>query len=134
MKDRPAIRITRFTIPGPPVGYLRMTQGQVKLMRIPRHKLTPQSVKVRDRIQRYFDYKELASFCGFRLKFDRSPKKRILLHAMIYFKDKKHPDPENVRKGIQDALFTSDKYVAGCYDFEYDPDNPRVEIEIVEAE
>ena len=46
MKDRPAIRITRFTIPGPPVGYLRMTQGQVKLMRIPRHKLTPQSVKV----------------------------------------------------------------------------------------
>lgn len=128
------VRITKFIVPGDPGGYLRMTQGQVKLMKIPRHKLTPNLLKVYDRIERYLSYKEFVNYCGLKLKFERSPRKRILLHVMIYFRNNKHPDPENVRKGIQDALFTTDKYVAGCYDFDYDKDSPRAEIEIVEAE
>jgi hypothetical protein len=31
-------------------------------------------------------------------------------------------------KTISDALFTTDKYVFGDFDFDYDPINPRVEV------
>jgi hypothetical protein len=51
---------------------------------------------------------------------------------MIYFRNRKHPDPENVRKGIQDAVFRKDNLVAGNVDFGYDAMNPRVEIEIID--
>lgn len=53
------------------------------------------------------------------------------LHTFIYFKDRKHGDPDNIQKGIADALFQNDKYVAGSYDFDYDKENPRVEIQVI---
>lgn len=55
---------------------------------------------------------------------------KIELNCMIYFATKNHGDPENIRKGIMDALFSNDKNVIGYYDYDYDPDRPRVEIEI----
>jgi hypothetical protein len=50
--------------------------------------------------------------------------------CMIFFKNNRRPDPENVRKGIVDAIFRDDKNVIGAYDFEFDRENPRVEVEI----
>lgn len=124
-----------FTAPGDPVPYLRMTQGQVKLMRIPDQKMYPKGLRVKQRIRRYFEYKEYINLCVLskHLKYDRSPKGKTILHTVIYFSNKKHGDPENIRKGIQDALFDQDRNVVGSVDFFYDSLNPRVEIEIIET-
>jgi hypothetical protein len=119
-----------FVVHGDPVPYLRMTQGQVKLMRIPDRKISASGAKVKAKIQRYFDWKEFVSAHTLGLHFDRAPKKKLFLNVMCYFADKKHADPENIRKGIQDAIFEQDKMVAGAVDFDYDKDNPRCEITI----
>jgi hypothetical protein len=57
-------------------------------------------------------------------------KKKTRLNCTCFFINKRHGDPENIRKGIQDALFANDKYVWGSVDFFYDKESPRVEIEI----
>ncbi len=57
---------------------------------------------------------------------------RIHVHSRIYFANKTHGDSDNIQKGIVDALFVEDKYVAGSYDFEYSVDKKgRVEVEII---
>jgi hypothetical protein len=121
-----------FVIPGPAVPYQRITQGQVKLMRIPDHKLTPSHLKVKQRLRRYFDYKDVCALVCARIPFDRSPKTKVYFNAICYFSDKKHGDCENVRKAVQDAIYGQDKMVAGFVDFHYDENNPRVECEILE--
>lgn len=55
------------------------------------------------------------------------------MSIMIYFADYSHADPDNIFKGIADALFDSDKYLAGEFDFGYDEVSPRVEIKIVNS-
>jgi len=59
-----------------------------------------------------------------------NPIKKFRMDIMIYFKDKKHADSDNVYKGISDSLFINDKYISGSMDFDYDKENPRVEVEI----
>jgi len=59
---------------------------------------------------------------------------KVYLYVHCYFRDYTHGDPENVRKAIQDAIYGQDKYVAGCVDFGYDRDNPRVIITVLERE
>jgi len=62
--------------------------------------------------------------------------KKYYVEVMAYYKDKTHGDTDNVAKGVNDAIFAkplSDKYVAGSYDFDYDEENPRLEITIKEA-
>lgn len=128
----------RFQIPGEPVGYTRMTQGQLKLLRIPPYKIYSRSaVSVAERIRKYLAYKDLVRYCAFGDKVRRAPRAKVYLNVMIYFREgegkfNRHPDPENVRKGIQDALFSEDNKIAGSVDFGYDPGNPRVEVEIIE--
>lgn len=56
---------------------------------------------------------------------------KAYLHTRIFFANKKHADSDNIQKGIKDALFENDKFVAGTYDFDYDPQNPRVECELI---
>lgn len=119
-----------FTVSGDPVPYTRMTQKQVKLMKIPDRILDTAALKVKQKIRRYFDWKDWVNSHTYRLKFNRKPKEKTHLNVMVYFRNKKHADPENIRKGIQDAIFEDDKYVAGCVDFDYDSKNPRCEIEI----
>ncbi len=120
-----------FTVHGDPVPYLRMTQGQVKLMRIPDHKLRPDGLRKKNQIRRYLDYKERAFLISSGLIFDRSPKSKIVFNAIVFFGSGRHGDCENVRKGLQDAIFFQDKMVAGSVDFYYDKENPRVECEII---
>lgn len=63
------------------------------------------------------------------------PNTKLYVNITAYYKDKKHGDTDNVAKGVNDALFAkplNDKYIAGSYDFFYDKENPRLEIEILE--
>lgn len=119
-----------FVVHGDQIPYTRMTQGQVKLMKIPDHKITPEALKVKDKIRRYLVWKDFVRMHTLQLQFPRSPKEKIYLSVMVYFRNKKHADPENIRKGIQDAIFDQDKLVAGAVDFDYDEKNPRCEITI----
>jgi hypothetical protein len=51
------------------------------------------------------------------------------LDVKCFFLGENHADPENVRKGIQDALFVyGDKHVIGSVDMEHVKDTPRVEV------
>ena len=52
------------------------------------------------------------------------------IDIVIYFANERRGDCVNIMKGIEDALFHDDKYVTGSYDFFYDKENPRVEVEI----
>lgn len=56
----------------------------------------------------------------------------VRLDVYCYFASGTHADPENVRKGIVDALYPKgDKFVFGYHHFpQYDPKNPRVEVEV----
>lgn len=129
------LKVINFTIESQgtnPIPYKRMTQGEVKMMRIPRHRVRPSHLAKWDGMKRYFDWKDYVELLAYKYKFNRSPKKKVFLNVMIYFKNKAHADPENVRKGIQDAIFTQDKYVAGSVDFDYDNNRPRCEVEIIE--
>lgn len=124
--------MVQFVIDGHPVPYLRMTQGQVKLCRIPDWKLSPSQLKKKGQLIRYFEWKEYVDLCAIKAKveFDRAPKEKKFMDLVIFFKNKVHGDPDNIFKGIADALFSDDKYIAGSFDFFYDKENPRVEIKI----
>jgi len=51
------------------------------------------------------------------------------LDVKCFFLGENHADPENVRKGIQDALFVyGDKHVTGSVDLEHVTETPRVEV------
>ena len=127
----------KFTIEGNPVPYLRMTQGQIKLLRIPYAKLTPAGRKKRDVIERYMKWKEHVFLCASLVRkyfpynlevFSFSGK--LYMDVMIYFPNGKHGDPDNVWKGVADSLFKNDNKVAGSFDFDYDKKNPRCEVRI----
>ncbi|GBF04790.1 hypothetical protein DAERI_020387 [Deinococcus aerius] len=57
---------------------------------------------------------------------------RVRLDVVCFFANKTHADPENVRKGVVDALFPQgDKWVYGSHDHpRYDPARPRVEVTV----
>ena len=119
-----------FTVPGPPVGYY--AEGKHPNW---------------SRRKRYVAYKRLVQQCavaagipGGTLQADEhSP---LYIHTVAYFQDGHHADPENVRKGIADALFYrqqgkggGDKFTGGSFEPPlYDRKNPRVEVVIEPAE
>jgi len=66
-------------------------------------------------------------------------KTKIIIDMKLYYNNDKKSDPSNVFKGIEDALadtknqtrlYKSDNYCIGSFDFFYDKNNPRVEVEI----
>jgi Holliday junction resolvase RusA-like endonuclease len=123
-----------FTVPGNPVPYLRMTQGQIKLMRIPDHRLDTAALKVKERIRRYLTWKDWVCVRASGLQFDRSPKSKTRVDVMLYFASGKHGDGDNYFKGICDAIFTNDNKVVGSFDYAIDKENPRVEVSIQSAD
>ena len=120
----------RFTVPGDPVGYLRMTQGQIGLLRIPRARLYASSVPIVDRIRKYEAYKSLICVCCPPFPPELISAKKIYMALNIWFRSGKHADPDNVFKAFADALFKNDNRVAGFFDFFFNPENPRVEVKI----
>lgn len=61
--------------------------------------------------------------------FTTSRQQKAYMSLKIFFKGHSFGDPDNIFKGIADALFKCDKYLAGSFDFEYS-NSPRVEIKI----
>ena len=58
--------------------------------------------------------------------------KKIYVKIYVTFKDKAHGDGDNIFKGIADALFMNDKYVAGSFDYEYSKDKQgKIYIQII---
>ncbi len=125
-------RQIKFAVSGDPVPYLRITQGQMRLMRVPDQKLDDEKLKVKRSIEKYMTYKSAVYWAAVYENFQRKPKDKVFMNVVIYFSSGQHGDPDNIRKGIQDAVFENDNKVAGSVDFFYDPKNPRVEVEIFE--
>ena len=49
----------------------------------------------------------------------------------IFWVNGVHADPDNVFKGLADALFLNDKFLDGAFESHYSPDGKgRVEVEI----
>lgn len=119
------------------VPYLRMTQGQTRLVKA-RNLKSKSLQKLVDRIRRYMDWKTyvLMTFknAARQQGMILNTKEKNYVDIMIWYANKKHADSDNVIKGILDAIFDNDKYVAGSFDFDYDKDRPRVEVIIHDGE
>ena len=127
---------------GNPIPYLRMTQNEIKLLKIPDEKLMDSGIKKKWGIRRYLNWKkyvEVYLYFYSRIGGRKARKEeieriinqdKVKLDCMIYFANKKHGDPDNIRKGIQDSIFGNDKHVVGCVDYDYDSVKPRVEVSI----
>jgi Endodeoxyribonuclease RusA len=113
---------------GNPIPYYRMTQAS---------KWEDPAAK------RYLAWKKYVQQCWLE-KFHRYPQfgaGRYRLDVTCYFTTTKnggncsHGDPENVRKGVQDALFAQDQHVVGSVDYHHvqGNDRPRVVIVVSEA-
>ena len=104
------------------------------------YKRTTQKQKFMDKgYKTYLNYKALirASFAKEYHSLPHmvlKPNTKYYVNVVAYFKDKKHGDTDNVAKGVNDAIFAkplNDKYIAGSYDYFYDKDYPRLEVEII---
>lgn len=116
-----ASTVRAFFIPGDPVGYTK-TRPPGRHGR--RFTMSP-------RWARYLEYKKtiqlLARAEGFRVPLEASENAPVRVDTHAVFRTRVHPDPENVRKGVVDALFYQakggDKWVKGTHDWpEYGPD------------
>jgi len=89
---------------GNPIPYERMTQ---------RSKFLPRN-------KRYSSWKRYI-IGSWMEKFHRAPDfdpgETYRLDVICYFKGENHGDPENIRKGVQDALFSNDKHIWGLVGF-----------------
>lgn len=73
-------------------------------------------------------YSKLADIYEYKpIKYDG---KKACMDIYILFANKAHGDPDNIFKGIADALFVNDKFLSGSFDFGYDKESPRVEVRI----
>ena len=117
-----------FSVPGHPKGYTRTTQ---------------RGCRFDEKYRAYQDYKDFVVECflesfpdwefpvsGNKKPLTSTKTKRVRLEVFIHFENLRHSDPSNVVKGIEDALFCCDKFVSGCWDFDYDKEFPRVEVKI----
>lgn len=84
------------------------------------YKRTTQKMKFSEEYLRYAQWKTLL-MTEFRKQNGVIPalRGRYRVEVIATYKDKTHGDTDNVAKGVNDALFTSDKYVSGSYEFQY---------------
>ena len=99
---------------------------------IPYHRMTQRS-KWTKAAQRYLAYKNYivrhALEAGLKIN-KLTPNGVYELDVVCHFRSENHGDPENIRKGIQDALFqiAGDKHVWGMVAFVHHPSKPGVYI------
>lgn len=130
--ERRCFRELRFVVDGRPVGYY--AQGK-----------TPAYGRMMDYHRYKIHVQEVAALLGLRLPLRASRERPLWIETVAYFANGVHADPENVHKGIKDALFWEpkvpgvkrkgggDKYTGGSYaPPKYDAEHPRVEILIRE--
>jgi Holliday junction resolvase RusA-like endonuclease len=110
-----------FTVPGDPIGYVRTTRRQKF---------------VDERWKRYQTWKNRVTESAGRQVLAivgalEARKARVTMALGIHYRsDARRPDPDNVWKGIADALFKQDRNVVGSFDFAFDAEAPRVEVKI----
>jgi hypothetical protein len=110
-----------FTIPGHPVGYTRTTQNTTWEPRYLKYTAYKNAV-----VAAFLD--QVPGEWGHPKPLTTTEEFRTEMTCKIYFRNRRHPDPSNVHKAIEDALFKCDKYCEGSFSFGYDLDNPRVEV------
>jgi hypothetical protein len=95
---------------------------------------------------KYSDYckhvRRCARASGIDLPIASGPDNPLMIRTVAYFKNGVHADPENIRKGVADALCYNesagsnkrkgkDKWIGGSFvPPRYDEDNPRVIVTI----
>ena len=116
-----------FTITERPQGYYARGSR-------PNGKRLKQYMQWRDTVRGY------AMLALLRLPLRASKNVPLVIVTRSYFENGVHPDPENVHKGVVDALFyakpkgSADKYTGGQFSPPlYDPERPRVEVWVMDA-
>ena len=84
---------------------MRLTQGQVKLMRIPRHKINQRSLKLYDRIAKYLTDTEIMCL-NFKVFWnERKPiDEEVVISWAVHLPHKRCVDSDNIDKQIRDCL------------------------------
>ena len=98
---------------------MRLTQGQVKLMRIPRHKVRASSLKKWDQIKKYLDHVSAVTHLFF-IAWDGKPplEGHMIISWAVHLPHKRGVDSDNIDKQIRDCLqnagvVTNDKLIRG---------------------
>jgi hypothetical protein len=101
---------------------------------VPYERMTQRSKRTDSRALRYQAWKVYMLQCfteQTRHGFPCEPNGGYRLDVKCYFVGEGHADPENVRKGIQDAMFPyGDKHVTGKVEMEHVASFARVEVAI----
>ena len=130
--------MVHFVIPINPVPYLRMTQAEVRLMRIPRARVSANYLKKWDGINRYLRYKESVQALARGQIGSLDLSRKLWMDCFFYFADGRHGDPDNCWKAIADALFQNDNKVCGSFNFSTGNSDPRTTViiwhEVVEIQ
>ena len=117
----PASLDRRFTIYG--------NQENIKGNPIPYFRQTQASSRFNKNARRYHAWKDYVRKAA-NISDKLVTEGKLTMDIKVYFKDKTHGDSDNIFKGIADAMFKNDKYLSGSFDFDYDINNPRVEVTI----
>ncbi len=113
----------KFVVNGQPVPYKRTTQA-AKFC--PKYKVYQE---YKDRVVAAF-LEQCKGDWGYPKPLTTVKGHKTRVDIKIYFKNYAHGDPSNVHKAIEDALFENDKFCSGSFDYFYDHENPRVEVNI----
>lgn len=130
-----------FTIPAMPChrkargldGKMRKVPGPPTLLKLVGYYTNGKSPNF-DRAREYSDWKDHVQRHAPALPV-ATQQRPVRVDVWCHFPSGAHADPENVRKGIVDALFKhragGDKYVYGYHHFpQYDGRDPRVVVEV----
>ncbi len=122
-----------FTVPGTCVPYTRTTQKQ-KWVDARWKKYADYKTKIQanffESVKEHPMSKYFAQSMIAKSKPLDTKQTKVYVSIKMFFKNKQHGDPDNIYKGAIDALFVSDKYIAGFFDFDYDEISPRLEVTI----
>ncbi len=126
---------------GNPIPYQRSTQASQWLPKVIRYRdwkeyVSNEYLKAIGQDHRVVHRSRIKIAKGKKIRIEKAipaTKEKIMMTLKIVFCNKAHGDCDNIYKGIADALFENDKYLAcGGIDYEYGPKG-MVEINIKKA-
>ncbi len=119
-------------IHGNPIPYMRVVKRALWLPEARRYNAWKSFVR-----RSFFgDYPEYLIRAGNHLltelqPFTTSSGEKARMDIRVYWRNGIHGDPDNIFKGIADALFKNDKFLDGSFETHYSPEGKgRVEIDI----
>lgn len=132
--QRPAYRFTVYgneeSRLGNPRGYVRTTQRGKWVSLAFRRYQQYQGVIVAALLDAYPDpgLRRNCVVSGKPIVVSKSEKYRLRLR--VFYANDRRPDPSQVLKAVEDAVFAPDKNVESCVAYDFDPVAPRVEVAI----